>query len=697
MTESKLKIFLTDKVGNSFYEENGVVQLQGQPRAISNAPDGFQDIAVGYERNVKYMSLFRGFSFPLGFVKDGASILKHIMYKLGYEFKLYFILLIQELYFNDTQFGLYYNGIYKGEVDFSSYTQEENKITINLMDGGLSAILKANEGTQYEIPLTGKAVKVKMDGVLFQQNADIEIPSINYAGLAANSTVPMLLAKKEGFDVNAEVKAQNGGVLDPTDYFIKANEAITFRMQIHVQWKFNNKTEATYMRLERRKDDNFVEYVYDSGYLGASENIYEANIDQTITLNAGEHLWLHCMCTGTLQTDWGVTYYKTDCRIDYDSKYKTTYVQAKSFFQVGKELLEKMSEGKYTLISPYLESRNDLLLTSGDGLRGFTGSVIKTNWLDWYQSLWSGDDIAFTIKNGNGFIDHLSNFLVTPTFIYNHVTQEPVMTFSSKPTVVGEVRNLKVTLAKEFLFSKIKVGYANQNYEDVNGRAEFNAGQQWTVPITRVATELDLVSPYRADCIGVEYTRINFEGKETSDASTDNDIFILQVEKKPVTDSYGTYFPLDRTVNKYLSGVVSPETMFNVKLSPKHKLLAKGRYLASCLHGLENQVIKFQSSDKNKDMRVDYPTGSVIEGADIPIATLGSKYFIPFYLEYETPYPLDLIDLMNEEDYRRHCLIAKWNDVYQSGFIMKVGMAIWDNEVQTYQLLSSPKNDLSKT
>ncbi len=96
-----------------------------------------------------------------------------------------------------------------------------------------------------------------------------------------------------------------------------------------------------------------------------------------------------------------------------------------------------------------------------------------------------------------------------------------------------EVKDFQVSVAEDLIYNTIKVGYPNQNYDDINGKDEFNTTHVYNTPLTRIAKELDLTSEYRADSYGIEFTRANLAGKKTTDSGTDNDVFIIQAVEKP--------------------------------------------------------------------------------------------------------------------------------------------------------------------
>src|SRR5688572_4912514 len=131
--------FLTDKTGQSYNLDRGVVVRSGVPEPLENTPDGWQDKTVNFSRNTKYFGLWRSFSIPLKFVTEGKKILRYIFYTFGIEAICNLVILkLDPATWKHKDF-------YIGEVDFSKFTDESDYSTVNIMEGGLVKLLKAKE------------------------------------------------------------------------------------------------------------------------------------------------------------------------------------------------------------------------------------------------------------------------------------------------------------------------------------------------------------------------------------------------------------------------------------------------------------------------------------------------------------------------------------------------------------------------
>lgn len=722
--ESKFKYFITDGQYNSFYEEKGIVQSQGQPRALINTPDGFQDIAIEYKRDNKWWGVFRNFSSQLGFVKDGRNIVKHIFHKLGVEFKCFLLIYILDFAIDNDYYAFGWKGYYKGEFDLSTAVQENDRITVNLMDGGLEAIIKSKENTVYEIPVEPGHTAVYMDGLNLVNNVQyiitdgflnddypynkshlIELQEVSKEVNEIGGTKSVERFKVR--DSNTEIKASGRWLMQST-----TTKTATFEYDFILTRSYV--TPVTTLGMSVRV---LIRAIDVNGNNVGQQTIFEALqpfqiIGSTriagstsLSLNPGDEVYLYTLVSP--QGDSPSTDNSINCnysgegffKVTYNYKHPATYTAGYHAGPLFKALVDKMTDGKYTADTTWLDKKKEYFLTCGDALRSISTASIKTSFSDFFQWIWSTEDCYFAVVNNKAYIGPMRDLFQLPVIIPGPL--QPNAPTLDQSIDLGYVRNLKISINRDMLYSSIQAGYPKQSYEDVNGRSETNQGQNWTTPITRTTSGLDLVSPYRADPYGAEYVRINFGNKTTTDSEGDNETFVLHIEKTPFFQIPATpviqAYKLDRTANQYTTGVAEPTQLFNIQLSPKHNLLRKGRFLRSVLPNMDAEYIKFQSSDRNKDMVVSYPTGVVKESAHLLIGSLGERYFIPYTLEFETFRPINLVDIMKSNNLKQHCYKISWYGNSYYGFLQTIASQPWLNDVQTVQLISSPKNDLSTT
>lgn len=260
---------------------------------------------------------------------------------------------------------------------------------------------------------------------------------------------------------------------------------------------------------------------------------------------------------------------------------------------------------------------------------------------------------------------------------------------------IGKASEVKIQPAEDFIFSGVKIGYPDVTIEDVNGRDEFNVTQHWTGPITRSTKVLDLTSVYKASMYDIEFTRINLDGKDSTNNKNDNDVFFLHVNDVPV-DSVYTLRRSHSSLDKCAAGA----TAFNVELSPRHCLNVHGNFLRSCYFFQSDKELKFQSTQRNADIVAHYaatPTSaaySISEKSDLKFADQAPAYFIPLEAEISAPVSINLMNVMSESPNGVFTFI--WEDSLYYGYPIEVGVKPTDRPVQETRMLLSANNDVLK-
>lgn len=147
MPQGKDYIFcLQDKNFNFYKFENGLITLSARPYFMQFAPDGWNDIAIQNIRNKVYKAIDRTVSVPLGYIMDGAQILKYVAYDKGLKEEVYLTIAAQQLNYTPAPAGTLVftagqspftpNGLATGTI--TGTPGETVYIKINLTNGGTS-------------------------------------------------------------------------------------------------------------------------------------------------------------------------------------------------------------------------------------------------------------------------------------------------------------------------------------------------------------------------------------------------------------------------------------------------------------------------------------------------------------------------------------------------------------------------------
>lgn len=661
--------FLFDENNNSYYAYGDTVLTSASLKPLDYTPDGWTKIQLQNQRNPTYFALDRSFSVPLEFVKDGAQILKHIYYNQGVEAKVYLAICEQKLYFDATHYGFYYTLLYRGEIDLANLKHDGVKVTVNIMEGGIVKLIKAYENTKYEIPVDmPDAVEMYMDGVELKASSAYVIQPGNVGGLHlpgwlfVNSEIPS--PNVETNTVYLRAGSINTSTSD--EWIIKniGSDPITFTLQGNI--KVRTAANGIFIFGFESSGGTQVQAYVNMSFPGGVDTDIPFNVN--ITLQPGEKLFSIASWSNTLFL---LTYLDGNLNVSFAYRYKTTTPKALRPLYVFQQLIDKISDGAYTGVSDYLTNDiNDVVLSCGDAIREIEGAVIKTSLRDFFTSYNSDFGLALGMLGAELRLEPKA-FWVQYTDMID----------------LGEVSKMKVSPANDLLVNNIKIGSPNQEYDDVNGKQEFNTTQERSAPITRVARELNLVSVYRKDCYGIEFTRINLDGKTTTDDKGDNDVFMIHIEDFPQTD--GTY-KLDRSLNAGATGLLTPSTVFNLYLTPARAIRRNGNYIRSLFYKLDHKYLKFQTTDKNDQV----VAGGITENADIQIVSLDAPLFSCNYLEFETKVPINLLELLKANPLK--AFTGTWAGFSFVGIPEKISVQPGDNGAQTYKLLASPSTDLTQ-
>lgn len=181
------------------------------------------------------------------------------------------------------------------------------------------------------------------------------------------------------------------------------------------------------------------------------------------------------------------------------------------------------------------------------------------------------------------------------------------------------------SLNKKYLWSEIIVGYKEQEYESLNGLGTFNGLTNLTTPLKSISTKLDLTCPFRTDDYGLEQIRrIQYKDSPNEDASGDDDIWLIDA----FVDG-GKLKARKTELFSKVEGILNPDSVYNLRLSPGRNLRRWGNVVHSCMPN--GGTIKFGSGPKNTALvtRLLTETKDLTEKADVNTNDLDPALFMP--------------------------------------------------------------------
>lgn len=688
-----------------YVNTSGVVSITTTKTAIQYAPNGWRMKSLSLERGFEYWGVLRNFSLPLKFVKDGAKILRSLYATQGTE-------AVCEFYiekFNNTLAVNAYQAYYSGDLNFIRASDMKDYFEIQITESGFLSEYKAKESTDFEIDLQNNAdvIWVEMDGHNLKAttkwvgipNEELgnsltpKIPSFsNYLSEGVNLNMVfydqyLLISSKFRLMQNVSDAAQE--IILTYDYYYNifidggASSGGFFTLCYEI---IDDSDQSIYDTILVYQTPTFLNPGSSATYIGTAANTFDVPAKHSVVTTIRIFTTNGILGPQLFPSAYDATQLSSQISLLLYNKYPTSYVPALRPVNLAEQLIAKI-DSNATFDSTLLPSEDMHVLTSGDGLRGLDDSVIKTNFLDFYKAMYS----MYCVYMG---YDNTTNEVNIDSFdeLFDYGTLVDI----------GEVRSLKTTPFTQAMCSKVNVGYPTENYNDINGKDEYNIQLQFQSDMKRVTNTYDIVSPYRADMYGIEKTRVNWEGRELADSSSDNNIFWLEIE----STSAGTvpsgpgagqpYFKLYRDSGLTLSNVDSPDTAFNIGLSPKRRLLRHGSYLKSGFHPFSGELTYIsatKSLDGGSGLETTDGVTTIVERKKENLSSLtGSKVFYPYQFEIETHNATDFNTLLSNT---KSEIRFTYKGVEYFGFILEVGDMPTQDQVQTFKLICSVSTNLN--
>lgn len=528
--------FLTDDKGKSLTLQGGVVVKKSTPNPLFNSPEGWEKNVIQFSRNSEFLGIIVAYTTSLKFYLDGARILRDIFYRQGMETVIYFVWLKQNVTFGA---GMKYEGWYKGEPDFSTFKDEYDGVEINIAEGGVYKDIQINKSTTTGIPFDENSGFLYMDGLNIYQKlsyTDLLDFTIDIKTFSQRFLGGMNLSSQEGAssgiligsetldevgtDFATLLKTSNTMLVNtgavPVVFHITGRISFTCTKMVSsppyaMRFRFLTST------MTLADQSNYDIIITDAMNVGAT---YAQDFSFDITLQPKESLIREGIFFGGPGVDAGIKF-NADSKFDinFTTRNVPSIIKVDRAYDMGKKLMNFVSPGS-DFKSPLLENDFNLLITSGDALRGFSDAQVKTNLSDYYKSIDAVKCAAMQV------VDNVP-------YLYSRYDK-----FDKNQTIaaLGECSKWSLEVATDYVYDKFEAGYPAKSsaaYSDVNGKYSFNNTSTWKVDITRrIDKTYSAKAVYYADPFDIELTRLNLDGKDTTSANTDNSVFFIDGEKR---------------------------------------------------------------------------------------------------------------------------------------------------------------------
>jgi hypothetical protein len=191
---------------------------------------------------------------------------------------------------------------------------------------------------------------------------------------------------------------------------------------------------------------------------------------------------------------------------------------------------------------------------------------------------------------------------------------------------LGPLNELKKSVASEYIFNTVQVGYEAWKSNSENGLAELNASRTYTLPITNQKNVYEAMSKVSASGYLLEQTRRDqYSAKPDKENTGDGTLFMISLRRA----SAGGFVPERNEAFAQISGVLSPTETYNLRLSPARMLRRHAAWLHAGVLRQEGRAIVLAEAEGNTRVitRLQSEAAPVVEKADLLVDELPAPFF----------------------------------------------------------------------
>lgn len=754
-----IQAFLLDVENKSRVIDNGVVTSIIKPTRIPQMFDGWQDILIGWQRDLAKHAQIRNFSLPMAFSMDSARLLRNDFYRFPIDRRLFLLLKFFVSEIDAVNFRDYYKYLHKLELDLTTVEDDQSTgiLTINGKEGGLYNALKANEGTVYTIPFDQDKISVYDDGIKFSALRNFVVSTDVITGYGSPQLAIPIVSQAGELD-GVSVIGQDQSYSDATRGMLLWDMTKTGRLKGTINVLISGITAGQDIHfLLTRIDALGAQHIFSDivvTYANA-ETFLTITYDLDITMNVQEQLLVGMIAVSPSPVLLArvFKFQETKLTFTFDFQQTPSFVDGFLAYDLGRKLVEKMTGDANNFKSDLLLN-SGISFTSGNSLRGFAGQAIETSWLDFTKSI---DVYECTGSGPQG----------------DKIVIEGRETFydKSEPVALGTVSGMKIKFDKSESATSIKIGHQQQNIEDIGGRYDYNGYVIYTTPMKQgEPVEKDLQAAYKAGPVEIEKLRLSYAGQNTTDAPGDKETFVLMLNRASgVTNvaiaaggffvgseipvvyfiilDYSSAFHQGQKIQitgsalndgqyniltvgnlfgnsiLFVDGPLVSETgplAFNVQIlngavyqldrsiviesgvpNPEtyfNAALRPAALMQKHLRFLRSWLFNYDDKELVFETCIGNPNvvvGGVPDKRNLPIATMGERITVPYTIEF-TPDALVSLQLLFELRPNASFTVNNWKGNDYSGFFMSGGIGVANKQAQVMKLKLFGNTDVTK-
>lgn len=628
-------------------------------------------------------------SFEISFVLSAKDFVKDIFFRKGLYGKALLKIYRRGNFDND------YKLIKDINLDFSTYQEYADRVTVEAAKFDLLEIINSEGKTKYEVPVSeiSDTKKWKYERMNFINNGVYELVTSDMTVAQITDLIAFSLNLSsselipgEGIDFVSQTLTYG-----KTNYFIQ-NNGKSVNMHIKMMFKFIfegeikvhnpfeteiDKNSLLSIQLYRLSSEgNFKESI--KSWFLAPETLSidgekytgifsdTMNVDKIVTIEPNERICLGFSSVNNMGMAVTIQlgYYRFESLEEGNKPILTAYYTTKS--QESHEIdiidpttlmqhyLNEMSgvNGLFSVQINWSESNYKTMLIAAESIRQIPGAKLygsPNDFFDWMKVLGYEYDIDGT------------------KLIFNFRDEYFKSSFATMSMRKDEIADLIIKADNTYAYTSVEIGYDKQDYDTMNGRCEPNGMFSYTTGyITRTDNKLSLISPYRADSIGIEML-CQESDKQTTDTDSDNDVFFVALKEN--SEDYSEYKDI-YIEDKDFSSL----KLFNAPFNPYY-LIKRNQSLI----GINADKVKFKATDMSRTAIIIDNGQSVDPYAD---QIISKKLFEPIIYNFAAGSNKDLPD----HAVRNGLVKINWKDEIYTGFIKEIRKNYASDTETTWEL-----------
>jgi len=634
---------------------------------LKTYPLGWQSGMLEFSRRIEVGGVFANFATDsLTFFKEGADFLRGIWEEKEFNGKcdlhVYYWKFTTQAYVEfPNSFALYFPDCEprvkfgRNTIGFRIKTQNNN--TLMLLDNRKKTNVDLTKLTSlggYPIVDYGSLVGVTLP--FLRKNINIGAIDISNSADLRNSGFDNDLYRVEGFtsyttlklDMNysdfAEVQStpyvkQKVNFTQLTPVF--SNALYSYTMDVY--WSFyvevtdKHSSDCYTLKLIETNSSFIIQNEYSLQAFGEEKWTHNFNGTLTITLSPGNNLYL----VVEVQDVEDIAAYVYLPAITFQQRVAHTAaltVEGYPLYLAFERVLQHCLDYQFPFYSDYLAtldvvydadgstyaSENQLNLFSvitGLGFRGAKLADINNPFPLSFDTLYNS---CSAMLNLGYTLQQIGNYMRVRVEEYSWFFDSTVvLDLSSRISIY----DIETEAMPELAYQKILVGYKDFKYEAQNGRGEYNTQHERTT-ILNTNTELNLVSELRGDSMEM-ITRINdpIDVNGTTDAESDNSMFILKTQHDEVVWPYGWKPEKEENITIEEGSSILGDSSMNLYPTPYRMLKRNGNRIKAGLTKFPESYVKYQHSQKLQTLKTTGEGYTAVENEDILVNDLADPIF----------------------------------------------------------------------